>query len=403
MLGQLMRLLFAFDTRLSAMPDGTIWTDGAVDYGLWRRYLEVFDEVRVLGRVAEVATLPASARQLDGPRVSVCRLPWFSGPWQFLRQRARIEAAMRRELRPDDAVIIRAPTTIGMCLHAVARAAGRPYAVEVIGDPALMFSRGSVRSPIRPLLRWLLPRRLRHMCAGAGAALYVTRAYLQERYPPAPGVEPVGCSSIELREEAFVPAPRPEGAASRPFRTILVGSLAQYHKSPDVLMDALAENVSRGLDMTLTLVGGGQLQSALEHRARQAGLAERVRFTGQLPGGQAVRDALDTHDLFVLPSRVEGLPRALVEAMARGLPCIGSRVGGIPELLPEQDLVPPGDVAALARTMRAYYEDPARRAAASRRNLAAARDYHTETLWPRRRRFYESVRAITEGGQATRG
>ena len=62
-------------------------------------------------------------------------------------------------------------------------------------------------------------------------------------------------------------------------------------------------------------------------------LRDRVRFRGQLTTPVDVRAELDRADLFVLPSRQEGLPRAMIEAMARALPCIGSSVGGIPELL----------------------------------------------------------------------
>ena len=121
-------------------------------------------------------------------------------------------------------------------------------------------------------------------------------------------------------------------------------------------------------------------------------------FAGRLPAGDAVRAALDRADLFVLPSRTEGLPKALLEAQARGLPCLASDVGGIPELLPSEDLVPAGNVAALARKMREVLAAPQRRQAMAARNLAQAREYHANTLCVRRRAFYEAVRdAITRG------
>ena len=85
-----------------------------------------------------------------------------------------------------------------------------------------------------------------------------------------------------------------------------------------------------------------------------------MTFLGQLPAGEMVRAQLDKADLFILPSKTEGLPRALVEAMARALPCIGTTVGGIPELLPSEDLVPPGDVKALAETIEDVLRRPER-------------------------------------------
>ena len=63
--------------------------------------------------------------------------------------------------------------------------------------------------------------------------------------------------------------------------------------------------------------------------------------------GHGVTEQLDAADVFVLPSRQEGLPRAMIEAMARSLPCVGSDVGGISELIPDW-VVPPNDPQALA-------------------------------------------------------
>jgi glycosyltransferase involved in cell wall biosynthesis len=121
-----------------------------------------------------------------------------------------------------------------------------------------------------------------------------------------------------------------------------------------------------------------------------------VRFLGWLPGGPAVRSELDAADLFALPSRQEGLPRAMVEAMARALPCVGSTVGGIPELLLAEDLVPPGDARALARKIREMLTTPGRMTRMSARNLEKARVYREEALAGRRRAFYRHVREMTE-------
>ena len=72
------------------------------------------------------------------------------------------------------------------------------------------------------------------------------------------------------------------------------------------------------------VVGGGRCQAVLEEQARRLGLSDRVFFAGNVPGTEAVRGYLDRADLFVLPSRHEGLPGAMIE------PCIGSDVGAFP-------------------------------------------------------------------------
>ena len=113
--------------------------------------------------------------------------------------------------------------------------------------------------------------------------------------------------------------------------------------------------------------------------AQKLMVGEAVRFVGRVPSGAPLMATLDEADLFVLPSRQEGLPRAMLEAMARAMPCVGTAVGGIPELLPADVLVAPEDATALARALRAMVNHPARMEAASATNLAVARGY------PRRR------------------
>ncbi len=125
------------------------------------------------------------------------------------------------------------------------------------------------------------------------------------------------------------------------------------HQGARQLIDAVANLTQRGLDVRAVLVGGGHYQGFLEERARNLGISDRIIFRGQLPAGARVREEFDRADLFVFPTRIEGLPRALVEAMARGMPCISTPVGGIPELLPAADLVPPSNVLALANKVAA--------------------------------------------------
>jgi glycosyltransferase involved in cell wall biosynthesis len=86
----------------------------------------------------------------------------------------------------------------------------------------------------------------------------------------------------------------------------------------------------------------------------------------------------------------------MVEAMARGLPCIGSTVGGIPELLPPEDLVPPNDVEALAQKIMEVVGDPERLARMSRRNWEKAKEYRNEVLQVRRVAFYKYVKEKTQ-------
>jgi glycosyltransferase involved in cell wall biosynthesis len=208
-------------------------------------------------------------------------------------------------------------------------------------------------------------------------------------------------SSIEL-ESGDVENCIRQIKAHGPYQLVTVGSLAQLYKGTDVLIESVARCVRAGFDVTAAIVGDGKYRLQLMAQAERMSVSSRIRFLGHVPAGEQVRSILDGADLFVLPSRTEGLPRAMIEAMARALPCIGSAVGGIPELLDGSDLVPPGDAAALADKIQEVLKNPLRMEAMSRRNLVASRDYLDCVLDERRRHFYRHVRDYTERWEATR-
>lgn len=382
------RLLVTHTMHFVRGADGGVYVPlTAVAYPFWQRYLGIFDEVCVAARMSRAAHVPQSHARADGPGVSFADLPDFYGPWQYARVRSRLGAMIRRIVDEHDHFCLRVPCWIGTLVWRELLRRGQPYGVEVVGDPRDSLSRGAVRSVVRPVAQWSAVRALKAQCRNAAAAAYVTREALQRRYPAAPGTFTTHYSSIDLGPEAVADQPRADFTAAH--RLIFVGTLEVLYKAPDVLLRALAMCSRR--DIQLTMVGDGRERPGLERLARELGIADRVAFRGMLPAGAPVRAALDAADVFVLPSRQEGLPRAMIEAMARGLPCIGSTVGGIPELLPPEDLVPPEASDTLARKIEAFLADPTGLAARSRRNLELSREYLIDTLAVRRGEFYRAI------------
>jgi glycosyltransferase involved in cell wall biosynthesis len=239
---------------------------------------------------------------------------------------------------------------------------------------------------------------LKQQCSHAAAAAYVTEKALQQRYPPPPTGLTTYYSDVELPPASFVDQPRRPRDGSAPVTLITVGSLELLYKGTDVLIDAVLACVDSGLDLRLVIIGDGKPRAELE--ARAARLGDRVRFLGQVTAGQPVRDQLDQADIFVLPSRAEGLPRAMVEAMARALPCVGSTIGGIPELLPPEDMVPPGDAQALSAKLHEIISTPGRMEAMSVRSLNKAHEYRRESVRKRQIDFLEYLKATTEAWAA---
>lgn len=389
-----MKLIIATECRFLSNEQGIVCSDnGTRGYSFWDRYLDVMEAVTVIGRLC-AGQGPAMAA-VEGPGVRFTALAHYVGPWQYLRQRKLLSQAMSRICADGNVYIARCPGAIGSMMAAELRRSNYPYGVEVVGDPYDIFAPGAVRHPLRPLFRFFLSRQLRRVCRGACAVAYVTENALQRRYPASPGAFTTHYSSVELPSEAFVPEAR-SWVGRNQFRLVNVGSMAQTYKAQDVLIEALAFLVAAGLDIRLSLVGDGRYRTKFEELARSKGIADNVDFLGQLPGGAAVRAELDRSDLFVLPSHTEGLPRAMIEAMARGLPCVGSAVGGIPELIGAECLVPRADSRALATKIREVITDPVLMAKMSARNLAKAVNYGNEILRNRRIEFYSYLGQKTE-------
>lgn len=163
-----------------------------------------------------------------------------------------------------------------------------------------------------------------------------------------------------IRVPDVEPAPRPDGGR---LRIVCVANLIAY-KGHAVLVDALGRLRGRD-DWVAELVGEGPERAAVEAQLREAGIADRVVLHGKLPAEQ-VHPLVRSSDIAVLPSLTEGLPNAVMEAMAHGVAVVASDVGGVGELLGTGagTVVPPRDPAALAGGLAAFLDDPGGRAAA---------------------------------------
>ncbi len=396
-----MKLLIVFDHRFFRGADDAVFSAKSYGYSFFaKRYLRVFDDVTIFARLADAPAGTEAGEPTEGPGVRVASLGDWQGPLGWARAWRPIGRALDAHLAAAESVLLIAPGMLASLAHRRFRRTRRPYGIEVVSDPYDAMAPASMHHPLRPLLRWSATRQLQRLCATAAAASYVTRETLQRRYPcPAYSI---GVSDVELPALAFANDPRPPAKRGAPRTIVTVGTMSQPYKAQDVLIDALAACRRAGLDLRAVLVGDGRHRAELEARAAAQRVSEQITFAGALPAGEPVRRVLDEANLFVLPSRTEGLPRAMVEAMARGLPCVGSAVGGIPELLPEEDVVPPGDAKALAAKIRAVLADRDRLTRMAARNLEVAREFREELLEARRCEFYEELKRVTAVEPATR-
>jgi phosphatidylinositol alpha-1,6-mannosyltransferase len=388
-----MRVLLTSEAKFERTADGTIWASTPNGCSVWSRHLDVFSAVHILARVADVREPSSGCVQASGEGISFCPLPPYSGFGGLLRNSQRVHAVVSRAVRAYPAMIVRSPSPVAYLAARLALFRRRPFGAQIVGDPDQVFSAGAFRHPLRVPLRHAAAAAQRQVARDASVVMFVTMDVFQRKYPSSGRV--FSGSDVTLDDSAFIPPlRRREDVAST---LITVASLDQPYKGIAVLLDAVGELRRSGRLVKLLVVGGGALMGELQAQAQSLGISSNVEFLGQLDR-KGVQRALDRSDVFVLPSLTEGLPRALLEAMARGLAAVATNVGGIPELLPAECLVPPRNAVALARRLREVTAEPAALMAMAQRNQEVARGYHDRVQTPIRRAFLMAVRDVSSTG-----
>lgn len=397
-----MRLLVTREVRLLRTRSGDFHAyDGTPVHP--SNYLKVFDELLVLARVKDVPDETLSHFKVNAPGVTIVPLPYYQGPWQYLRVWRSLKRTAQQAVQMADAFMLRAPGAVATLLWHALRHARRPYGVEAVGDPWDIFAPGTLSSPLRPYLRHKFTRDLRAQCQHAAIVAYVTQHALQRRYPSRGWT--THYSSIQLPGDRIVDTSvasqraariHDKRTAGRPISIICVGTLAQRYKAPDILIRAVAQILREGILVEASYIGGGHLLPEFQRLAEKLGIAEHIHFRGVLPQ-EGVFEQLDAADVFVLPSRTEGLPRVVIEAMSRGLPCIATDVGGTSELLPADSLALPNDTRGLARRLREVLEEPVDQLVERiKQNIIRAHNYTLDILNARREQCYSQLKEMTD-------
>jgi len=181
-----------------------------------------------------------------------------------------------------------------------------------------------------------------------------------------PGVEDARLEVIRLGVDCTVLCPTAasldgdsETKSSYPLHLVCTGRMVSA-KGHRILLEALARLAAEDVDFSCTLIGDGPGRRSLESLCKEMGIVERVRFLGGMAHLPTLGEVARA-DIFVLASFAEGLPVALMEAMALGIPCVSTPIAGIPELIEDSRnglLVPPANPHALASALRRLAKDP---------------------------------------------
>lgn len=367
-----MRLTLFYAARFY-QRDGRVFVQPA--YG---KYVEALaakvDELVLCGPVAD-HPVPGSGLELRSPNIEVVGLPYYQRDVGALKVLPGSLRGISRALEGADLASIMLPLGVmGPVIFAQAARHGVPLFLHVVGDLREQWSPEDYGRAMKGLLGLVVEGlELAQQRMIDSTFTFAQGTGLIEKHNGGPR------RIVEAMETTIgAEDVRSEGRtwkAGCP-QLLYAGNLIRP-KGVHVLLEALADLRDRGRSFTLDVLGTGPYEEELKALAKELELDDTVKFRGfqDLPG---VLTHMDQADVFVFPSFGEGMPRVLLEAMARGLPIIATDVGGIGGVIEDGRngrLIPPGSPDALAAAVSALTQDAETWEKFSGAGLATAMDH----------------------------
>lgn len=372
-----MKLVFAHDHKLRKIGD-KYYTVGGLRDSITARYMEFFDELTIFCRAIDKQEFDTQLFEIQNPAITV--KPVSNGS---LIPSSEAKKMMEEEIKQADGLIVKLHSKIAEQAIAYARKYNVPYLVESVACPWDSYWNYSLKGKlVAPIMTLSTKRELKR----APFAVYVTKEFLEKRYPC--DGKWIDCSDVELQEM------HPEILEKRLEKIkntngpLTLGTLAQVdvpYKGQEYVIQALATLRQEGIRFTYKMAGSGP-NDYLKEVALKYGVQDQVEFCGVLSHDD-VFPWLDDIDFYIQPSKQEGLPRAMVEAISRACPAAGSTAGGMGELVEPAFIFKKGNVDGIVRVLKSLNREVLLEQA--QKNFATAQKYEKNYLDEKRRKFYE--------------
>ena len=390
---KIIRGIFCHDLPIYKDING-VYCSTTLTNDLFRRYFCVVDELVVATRIYPLNATYTEAHQekISLPNVRFIDLPNLNKIWNYITKISYVKEILTKELLNSDLIFVRGGTIALLAVN-VAKKIKKPYLLECGGCSWDAFWHHSFMGKlIAPYMEYRERRDVRD----ASYVIYVTEKWLQNRYPTNAKYTTFASNVIltNLDKQALLNRIKKikEKMAEEP---IVLGTTAAVNnkaKGQQYVLEAMRD-LRQTYNVRYELVGGGDT-TYLKSVAKKLGVEDQVLFKGQL-NHEEVLQWLDSIDIYIQPSRQEGLPRALIEAMSRACPVIGSNIAGIPELIQDEVLFKAGNVQQLKGTLEKLIDSDL--SVYARRNFSKALKYDLQKLDERRTEIYKLYRKEVVG------
>ncbi|XTR37218.1 glycosyltransferase [Paraclostridium tenue] len=387
-----MKVAFFHDTKLIEGSDNSVYSS-SFGYDLWKRYLNIFDNLIVCTRKSDQEIEDSSSYKISSGNNVEFKLNYrYKNPMQFFVDRKNINITIKQVVEEVDACIVRLPSIIGLLAVKECIKQNKPWVIEVVGCwRDTLWNYGNIKGKVLAPIMYLINKKY---IKKSNYALYVSKQFLQERYPcngVTQSISDVNINNIEnnlikRRSKRIISINMNE-----PIFIGMIGSLNVEYKGHRTALKSIRELKKSGYNVHLRCLGGGD-KLKWEQICKDLKIEDRVEFCGVLPSGKPVLEWLDNIDIFIMPSLTEGLPRALIEAMSRGCNVIGSNVGGIPELVDDEYLIRPKDYKMMANLIIKFIDNNSIMLDQSIQNFEEAKKYTQERIDEKRNSFLKEFK-----------
>ncbi|WP_295152372.1 glycosyltransferase family 4 protein [uncultured Ruminococcus sp.] len=379
-----MKLVFIHDGPLFYDKEGNYYEFAY--HELYERYSYLADEITFM-----IRTKPVEGKTftLVPPQIKVISVPNFKSPKTILVNKPKAERIVEKCVRENDYFVLRTQSSIAQLAVKYIRKYNKPYIVESVGCSwDSYWNHGLLGKAVAPYMYY----KTRSIIAHAEYVYYVTGKFLQKRYPTKG--KTVSCSNVVINEpQAATLEKRLKKLDSFDAgKKLVLGTAAALdtrYKGQEYVIKAIKQLTDMGYNVEYRMAGGfngAKHNYYLRDMARELGVADRVKFVGNLSADK-MPGYYDSLDIYVQPSKQEGLPRAVIEAMSRGCPVIGTSIAGIPELIPKVCLFRKGSEDEVARAVERMMKVDLKRLA--KRNFNKSKEFSREKLIKKREAFYD--------------
>lgn len=325
--------------------EGVYYTKLSFTYSYWEDYLNHFDSVYVVARVERITSLDSSFVRADGHNITFIPIPNYTGVGEFFRKLPSLVMASYRTSRRCSRFILRSGNISNLMwpwMLLYRKAYLREYPGNIKEGVEGYVGKRSFKRLLAKPLHWLGVAQ-GYFSKANGFVSYVLKDVYGNTKTPSYVFSSFQLNEIQTRKVDYT--------VGDVIHITSVGRL-EGEKGHASLISSLRDF---SVPVVLHLIGNGTREQSLRCLADDLGV--EVVFHGAIVDRQKLFQVIARSDLFVLPSLTEGMPRALLEAVATSTPVIASNVGGVPYLIDEKYLFTPGNIEELTSKLELYLSD----------------------------------------------